>query len=484
MIERIRRLGVILGVMFCLLLAALTKLQVVDAEKLQNNSNNTRGLTEAFSAERGIIQTADGVVLARSVDVDDEFKRQREYPEGALFAPITGYLSFTYGADGAERAFNKDLVGGTVGAGDKSLRNLFDPGQKTADVTLTINAQLQRVANDALAGRRGSVIALDPTSGSVLAMVSYPSYDPTPLAAHNQEQVRAAWDQLQKAPNKPLLPRPYRESFPPGSTFKVVTSSAAFDHAPELTTKEYPRLESLPLPRSGGRSLRNFGGERCGGTITDLLRVSCNTGYAQMGMDLGGANLSAEADAFGFGNRPPLDLPAAAISHFPDADSFNRNEPGLAFSAIGQQNVSATPLQMALVASAIANNGVIMKPHVLQRVTDEKGRVVREPKPEQWRRATSPETANAVKQLMIGVAASGTATRARVAGVTVAAKTGTAQTGRDTSHAWLIAFAPAEAPKIAIAVIVEDQEGLGENATGGRVAAPIAQRVMAAALGK
>jgi peptidoglycan glycosyltransferase len=480
--ERIRRLGVILGVMFCLLLAALTRLQVVDADKLQTDPRNTRALTEAFSAERGIIQTADGVVLARSVDVDDEFKRQREYPEGALFAPITGYLSFTYGADGAERAFNKDLVGGTLAGGDKSLHDLFNSSQKTADVTLTIDAKLQRVANDALAGRRGSVIALDPTTGAVLAMVSYPSYDPGPLAAHNQEQVRNAWQQLQAAPNKPLLPRPYRESFAPGSTFKVVTASAAFDHDPSLTTKQYPRLKQLDLPRTD-KDLPNFGGSTCGGTIADLLRVSCNTGFAQVGLDLGGDNLAAEADAFGFGERPPLDLPGTAISHFPDPSEFEKNEPGVAFSAIGQQNVSATPLQMALVASGIANNGVIMKPHVLARVSDEKGATVREVKPAQWRRATSAETANSVKAMMVDVAARGTATRAQVSGVTVAAKTGTAQTVGNNAHAWLIAFAPAEAPKIAIAVIVESQEGLGD-VTGGHIAAPIAQKVMAAALGR
>ncbi len=480
--DRIRKLGLILGVMFCVLLAALTRLQVVDAEKLAGDPRNTRGLTEAFSAQRGAIQTADGVVLASSVDVDDEFKRQRQYPEGALFAPITGYLSFTYGADGAERAFNKDLIGGTLNSGDRSLRNLFSAGQKTADVTLTINAALQRIAADALGGRRGSVVALDPSSGAILAMVSTPSYDPNPLAAHNQDAVRSAWDQLQATPGKPLLPRPYRESYAPGSTFKVVTASAAFDHDPSLTTKQYPSLKQLDIPRTE-KDLPNFGGSTCGGTIADLLRVSCNTGFAQLGLDLGGANLAAEASAFGFGERPPFDLPAPAKSHFPDPSEFERNEPGVAFSAIGQQNVTATPLQMALVAAAIANNGVIMKPHVLARVTDEKGNSVREGKAEQWRTATSADTANSVKVMMIDVAARGTATRAQIAGVTVAAKTGTAQTVGNNAHAWLIAFAPADAPKIAIAVIVESQPGLGD-VTGGRIAAPIAQRVMAAALGR
>ncbi len=483
MTERIRRLGLILGVGFCLLLAALTRLQVVDAAKLASDPRNTRALTAAFSAERGLIQTADGVLLAQSVPSADEFKRQRQYPEGALYAPVTGYLSFTYGADGAERAFNGDLIGGDLPGGDKSLRDLFSGGnKKTEDVTLTIVSAVQKAAAAALGNRRGAVVALDPTNGAILAMVNFPTFDPNPLAAHTQENVRNAWNELQSNPAHPLLPRGYRETFAPGSTFKVVTSSAAFDRAPDLTTKTYPVLRQLDLPRTD-KDLPNFGGSACGGTIADLLRVSCNTGFAQVGLDLGGANLSAEASAFGFGEKPPFDLPAAAVSHFPDPGEFERNEPGLAFSAIGQQNVTASPLQMALVAAAIANNGVIMQPHVLKEVRDEKQNIIKSYNPKEWRKATSPETAASVKAMMVDVAARGTATRARVNGVTVAAKTGTAQTIGNNAHAWLIAFAPAEAPKVAVAVIVESQPGLGD-VTGGRIAAPIAATVIAAALGK
>lgn len=480
--ERIQRLGLILGVAFCLLLAALTRIQVVDAEKLQNDPRNTRALTAAFSADRGAIQTADGVLLARSVPSNDEFKRQREYPEGELFASVTGYLSFTFGAEGAERAFNKDLIGGTLPGGDKSLRDLFDDGKRTADVILTINAAVQRAAAEALDGRKGAVVALDPTTGAVLALVNFPSFNPSPLAAHKQDAVRASWDALQADKGKPLLPRGYRETYAPGSTFKVVTASAAFDHAPDLTTKDYPNLRALDLPRTE-KDLPNFGGSSCGGTIADLLRVSCNTGFAQLGLDLGGANLAAEASAFGFGERPPFDLPAAATSHFPDPSEFERNEPALAFSSIGQQNVTASPLQMALVAAGIANNGTIMKPHVLDHVTDDKGVEVRRYSPSPWRVATSPATASAIKQMMIDVAKRGTATRAQISGIEVAAKTGTAQTVGNNAHAWLIGFAPADAPKVAVAVIVESQPGLGD-VTGGRIAAPIAQRVMRAALGR
>ena len=481
--DRIQRLGLILGVAFCLLLAALTRLQVVDATKLTNDPRNTRGLTEAFSAERGSIQTSDGVLLASSTDVGDEFKRQRQYPEGAVFAPVTGYLSFTYGAEGAERAFNDNLTGGALPKGDDALRQLFQRQHHPDDVTLTINANVQRVAASALGDRKGSVVALDPTTGAILALVSSPSYDPNPLAAHSQDAVRAAYDGLLNDPNKPLQARPYRETFFPGSTFKIVTASAAFDHNPDITSKVYPSLKELPLKDSGGLSLHNFGGERCGGTIADLVRVSCNTGMASVGIDVGAQNMIAEASAFGFGSKPPIDLPAAAASNFPDANEL-KAQSFLAFSSIGQRNVAATPLQMALVAAAIGNGGIIMKPHVLDHVSDDKGKVVHRYTPSEWRTATSGSTAAVVKQIMIDVARRGTATRAQIPGITVGAKTGTAQTGTpNQSHAWLIAFAPAEAPKIAVAVIVERQQGTGDAATGGRVAAPIAQAVMKAALG-
>ena len=279
-----------------------------------------------------------------------------------------------------------------------------------------------------------------------------------------------------------MLPRGYRESYAPGSTFKVVTAAAAFDHAPELTTKDYPTLRALDIPRTE-KDLPNFGGSACGGTVADLsprqLQHRLRPTRPRPRRHQPGCR-SERVRLWRTDLRSTL--PAAARSRFPDPSEFERNEPGLAFSAIGQQNVSATPLQMALVAAAIANNGSIMTPHVLDNVRDEQGSVIRRYNPTQWREATSAATANAVKQMMIEVARRGTATRAQISGIEVAAKTGTAQTVGNNAHAWLISFAPADAPKVAVAVIVESQPGLGD-VTGGRIAAPIAQRVMRAALG-
>jgi peptidoglycan glycosyltransferase len=311
--------------------------------------------------------------------------------------------------------------------------------------------------------------------------VSNPSFDPNVLAGHDQSQVRTAWQALNADPAKPLLPAAYQQRYFPGSTFKVMTASAVLDHRPDLATKPYPSLSSLPLPQTNGQVLRNFGGEVCGGVLADLFRVSCNTGFAAIGLDLGGPTLASEAQSFGFDKTPPLDLPGAAQAFFPPGDSFALDQPGLAKSAIGQQSVQAPPLEMAMVASAIANGGVIMKPHVLKEVTNSQGQVTRTDQPSPWLTATSPQSAAAMTQLMVSVVSSGTGTAAQVNNVQVAGKTGTAQTGQNTIHAWFIAFAPADKPKVAVAVLVENQPEGGE-ATGGAIAAPIAKAVLQAAL--
>jgi peptidoglycan glycosyltransferase len=478
--RQIRLAGLAVLGLFVLLFAQLNYLQVVRANSLNHDSHNSRLATQQFSANRGDIISADGVVLAHSVPASDDFKHLRQYPTGDLFAQTVGFFSLTYGEDGAERQFDADLTGKNAPL-PTNLKDLFVSQNRAQNVTLTLSDKLQQVAKKALGQRQGAVVALNPTNGAVLAMWSYPSFDANPLAVHNQQQVRQAWQGYNNDPNKPFLPRTYRERYFPGSTFKVVDTSAIFDHAPDLATKGYPFLSSLPLPQTGGQVLRNFGGEVCGGTLPDLLRVSCNTGFAQIGLDLGADNLTAEADAFGFPQRPPLDLPAPASSFFPPASAFKHDLPGLAKSAIGQQNVSATPLEMALVAAGIANGGVIMRPHVLASVANSQGKVVKTYQPKPWLQATSADTASKVRDLMISVVTSGTGTAAQISGKTVAGKTGTAQTGTGTVHTWFICFAPAEAPQVAVAVIVENQPAVNES-TGGAIAAPIAKTVLQAAL--
>lgn len=477
--KQIRQVGAVLVVLFFVLFLQLNNTQVLRADSLAQNPLNTRNAVRDFSAPRGVIQTADGVVIANSVPTDDQYEQLRQYPEGELFGHITGFFSFTFGNEGLERTYNDDLTGRTYAL--KNIGDLLTDRVRTNNVTISITKKMQETARDQLQGRRGSVVAIDPQTGAVLAMYSNPSYDPTPLASHDFEAVTAARTALIEDETNPLLPRTYRESFPPGSTQKVVTASAAYDRQPNLTTRRYPTMVTMSLPQSD-RTLRNFGGSRCGGTVADLLRVSCNTGFAQMGIDLGAENLAAESEDFGYNQEPPIDLPAPAASSYPTAEEMSRNAPMRAYSAIGQQNVSATPLQMALVAAGIANDGVIMAPTVMSEIRDNRGDIVERAEPERWKQATSPETAEQVKALMVDVASRGTATNARIPGVEVGAKTGTAEIGNGNVHTWLISFAPANDPKIAVAVIVENQPGF-DDSTGGRIAAPIAQTMMRTHLG-
>ncbi|MDP9072644.1 MAG: penicillin-binding protein 2 [Actinomycetota bacterium] len=480
--RQIRVVGAGMIVLFVLLFLQLNYLQVVRANGLNHNPLNTRLLLAKFTTKRGDIVTSDAVVLAHSQPTSDQLKYLRVYPTQDLFGQVTGYFSFTYGEDGAERTFDGDLTGASAPFNlPKSLKDLTVKQDKSQTVTLTLSNKLQQVAKTQLGTRKGAVVALDPSTGAILAMWSNPSYDPGPLAVHDQAQVRSYWQAENANPDKPLLAAGFRQRYFPGSTFKVITASAVFDHRTDLATKVYPVQTGLVLPQTGGQVLRNFGGESCGGALPDLFRVSCNSGFAAVGLDLGAGNLAAEANSYGFDQTPPIDLPGAAQSFFPPANSFAHDLPGLAKSAIGQQNVQATPLEMALVAASVANGGVIMKPHILAQVTDSQGNVVRKYQPSPWMTATSPQTATDMTQLMISVVQAGTGGAAQIQGIQVAGKTGTAQTGNNTIHAWFTSFAPAAQPKVAVAVLVENQP-LGNDAQGGIIAAPIAKAVLQAAL--
>jgi peptidoglycan glycosyltransferase len=479
--RQIRRMGLVLtGLMFGLMVW-LSYWQVFAADRLDNDPRNTRRIVHDFSQPRGAIVTSDGAVIARSEPSGDAFKLLRVYPEGQLFGHVAGYFSFTYGSDGVERVYNSELTGHTTQLRLTHLRDTLLGKTRAGDLTLTLSKRVQQTAADALGPHKGAVVALDPRDGSVLAMWSYPSYDPSPLSRHDQQSVRAAWQQLNTDTNKPLLARSYRERYFPGSTFKVVTSAVALSNGDTTESPTFPYLTELPLPNSGGQTLKNFANERCGGALPDILAVSCNTAFAQLGMDLGADKMSTGAEAFGFDTPPPIDLPSPAVSVFPPASAFLHDKPGLAKSAIGQQDVQASPLQMALVAAGVANGGSIMRPHVLREVRDSEGAVVERYSAREWRQAVAPDVAATLRDLMIGVVDHGTATRVAIPGTQVAAKTGTAQTDRNTQHAWMIAFAPADQPRVAVAVIVEDQRN-SEDTTGGAVAAPIAKAVIQAAL--
>ncbi len=502
MIDRqLRHILIVLLICFFALFVQLNRVQVLDAEALREHPANTRTVQRDFERPRGFISTSDDVVVARSVPSDTAFALQREYPEGELYAHTVGYLSFNIGAEGVERTYNDELVGRTPALQLSGLAGILGEDESTGQVILTVRHDLQTAARDALGDRRGSVVVLDPRNGDILAMYSNPSFDPNLLASHDGQSVNQAFADLVDADGNPLRADAFREIYFPGSTFKVVTAAAALETG--VATLDAPVFETVStyVPPLTTRGLGNFGGSSCGGSLVELLRVSCNTGFAQLGAEfLGPTRLIDQAQAFGFNTVPPLDLPGVVASRFPTDYGEERrapsveipagvyeDTPALAQASIGQNDVAATPLQMALVAAAIANDGEAFAPRIVSEIRNTKGEVVSTPNPSVWQQPISLTTATALRQAMVTVVESGSGGQAQIAGIEVGGKTGTAQTGNTQtgtdeplSHAWFIAFAgrPTEQPEIVVAVFVEANDGDPEQ-TGGRVAAPIARELIA-----
>ncbi|CAN5635038.1 penicillin-binding protein 2 [soil metagenome] len=482
--RQIKRLGLALLCCFGLLFVQLNYIQFFGAERLTEDDDNVRPQRRDFARPRGQILAADGSVLAFSIPERSVFEYQRIYPEGALFGPITGYYSFQLGRTGVERSYGSQLSGTTPELRFGNLSDLFVDKEKVGKVHLTMRADVQRIARELLGERQGSVVALDPRNGAIDAMWSFPSYDPGPLSTNTQDATDIK-TLLDADPEKPLLMRAYQDIFFPGSTFKVVTASTAVEQG-QVTeaTPSYPVQTSFDSDFTD-TDLSNFGGSSCGGVLFDILRRSCNSAFAQMGVDLGPAAMVAGAEAYGFNDAPPIDLPNPATSTFPTEFPDDQGNGPLARAAIGQGDVSSSPLEMALVTERIANGGSIMTPHVMDRVTDEDDETVETYQPAEWRRATSPQTADVIRRGMVELANGGTATGLLIDGMEVGGKTGTAQLGTDPpqSHAWILGFAgpPGQPPEVAVAVLVQAQPGASEQ-TGGTVAAPIAKAVMEAVL--
>lgn len=480
--KRIRRLGIFLLACYVALFGMLNYIQVFEAESLNDNALNGRSTFENLRRERGTIETADGVVVARSVPVDDRFELQREYPEGDLFGHVTGFFPVNGRATGAELQYDDQLAGQTFEQELRSFADLFIERQRTGNVTLTLRRDVQAVAREQLGTRRGSVVVVDVDTGALVALWSYPSYDPNPLSSHDPDAASDAFQFLDPTSGtSPLRASSYQNTFPPGSTFKVVTGSNGVQSGrvtPDSPT--YPAVATYTPPQTT-RPLSNFAGEVCGGTLFTILAQSCNTSFAEMGAETLGPEIMVNGSAaFGFNQAPPLDLPGAVESRFPV--DFEGNLPALAQASIGQGDTSATPLQMALVAAGVANDGTIMAPHVMKEIRDGEGAVIDDEPVDVWKQPLSPESAATMRQAMLGVVANGTLTGvAEIPGFEVGGKTGTAQTGRDTNDTWVIEFVgpPGQKPELAIAVVVEDQ---GADETGGGVAGPIARTVLEAAL--
>ena len=482
----IRRIGLVIMVLFLGLVAQLTYLQVGRAHQLANASDNPRKIFADIRRDRGPIVTSDNVVVAQSVATDDEYKHQRVYPEDTaqMFADVVGYESIQLGSVGVERAYAAALEGRTFTLNLHNLADAFANKQPVGTVVLTLSKLAQGAAAFALQGKRGSVVVLDVQTGGVLAAYSNPTYDPNPLASHDTKKAEDAYTVLTKDPENPMLSRSWRELYPPGSTFKTVTASIALQNNIDVN-KQFPRVDHIILPQTNGVPLYNFGHEVCGGSLLEGFIVSCNTTYATVGEDLGEL-LATGAQRFGLQTDPPkqtgsgIDPPMVA-STGPIPGTFAQNVPKFMQDAIGQNQVFVPPMQMALVAEAVADHGVILQPHFVDCVLDPNDKVVKRVPVEQYKRAIDPPTADLMKSYMLAVVndPNGTGTAAQIPGVQVAGKTGTAETTNgEKPHAWFIAFAPADHPKYAVAVLVEHGGDSAAEVTGGRVAAPIAKAIL------
>ena len=482
----LRRVAVACLALFGLLLLNVNLRQTVLADGYRDNPRNSRVLVRNYERERGSMALAGPgrPLIATSTETQGRLKYLRSYPGKDLYAHVTGFYSLIYGQAGLEDTEDQVLSGEDPRLlVDRLSDTLTGKEPRGGDVVVTLQEAAQRAAYAGLRGKRGAVVALDPRTGAVLAMVSAPSYDPNTLSSFDPTGIRASHAELTDADaDDPLLNRAISRTYPPGSTFKVITAAAALESGVTPTT-QVPSPTVLDLPQTTA-TLGNFGGSTCGdgttSSLADAMRISCNTAFAQLGLTLGEDAMREAAEAFGLNDDSVTVPQRVAASTFPG----DLDPPSLAQSAIGQRDVRVTPLQMAMVAAGVADGGTIMRPYLVREVQGPDLKSLSLAEPETYKQAVSREVADQLRTMMESVVSSGSATSAQIPGVRVAGKTGTAQNAPGAApHAWFIGFAPAQDPRVAVAVIVENGGNAGNEATGGRVAAPIAKAVMQAVLG-
>jgi len=471
----LRRVAISILVLFTLLIINVNYIQVVRSDELRNDTGNTRVLAAEYDRERGSI-IVDGEPIALSVPTEGRLKYLRQYPQGGLYAAVTGYYSLIYNNSGIERVENDILSGKDPRLALRRLADMFtgrDPAG--GDVVLTLDPAVQAAAMAGLEGVTGAVVALDPTTGAVLGLASTPTYDPGLLSSHDPDAIREYAAQLDAADPDPRANQATREIYAPGSVFKVIVSAAALaeGYTPDTVI---PAPDEFQLPNSS-RVIPNFNGSSCSSTgeqtLQDALTISCNTAFAMLGIELGEDKVRAMAEAFGLDEeRRQIPLPVAG-STVGDIE----DDAALGQTSIGQRDVRVTTLQAAMIAAAVANDGSLMSPFLVDQVRAPDLSVIDETTPEELSRPVSTEIANQLTEMMQSVVERGSGRAARISGVEVAGKTGTAQTPDAPDHNWFVGFAPADDPTIAVAVFVKNGGG-----TGGDVSAPIAREVMAAYL--
>jgi penicillin-binding protein A len=487
----IRTISIFCLLLFLALLVNATWLQYWKSDAYDKDPRNRRVIEAAFSRDRGAILVGQEPV-AESVESDDKYDFQRTYPEPFKYAHVTGYFSF-YDQTGIER-YQNDVLSGDDDLlfVNKLVDLLSNKSGKGGNVQLTLDSDAQTAAYDALtqlqdstgAPVQASVVALQPSTGRILAMASLPSFDPNKLASHDFTQVKKDYDSLQSADSEPLLNRAIQMTLPPGSTFKLVTASAAIESGKYTYDSEVPAGPTYQLPQTTGSSgeIDNEGRDCGTDTIpfSQAMENSCNTTFAQLGVELGADALQKQAESFGFNEHYLEDTGPQAISNFPD----DANEPQAGQSAIGQYEVRATPLQMAMVAAGIANQGVVMRPYIVDSIQSPELETLKQTEPEELHQAVSSDTAAQVTHLMVDTVNDGTASPGAIPGVQVAGKTGTAQSGIPSvpPYAWFVSFAPAQDPEVAVAVVIQKANIDRGEIAGGTYGGPIAKAVMEAVI--
>lgn len=480
--RELKRISALVLLMFTTLFVASSIIQVFQTDNLDADPRNQRAREDQYAIQRGQILTADGTAIVTSPKSGDTYQFGRKYADGKLYAAVTGYYNPIGSPTGIEGALNAQLAGTSSDQVLDRLQNIVtnqDP--KGASVRLTIQRNVQQAAYDALGDLRGAVVAIEPKTGKVLAMVSTPSFDPNTIADH--ESGVAAYEALKTQRPSPLVNRAIAGDLnPPGSTFKIVSASAALESGEYTPSSSFPSPTSFRLPGTD-QVIQNAAGESCGSakkaSIATALSLSCNIPFAQLGIAVGDDALRAQAEKFGFGRELSIPLRVTPSSY----PAGPLDDAQTAQTAFGQFEDRATPMQMAMVAATIGNGGVEMKPNLVEKIVSPSLESIQPFTPEVLANPVSAQTASAVRAMMQTSVDSGAATNARIEGVDVAGKTGTAQNGTDQPYTlWFTGFAPAADPRVAVAVVIENGGGLGQSGYGNRVAAPIAKQVMEAVL--
>jgi peptidoglycan glycosyltransferase len=478
----LRRVAAFFALLLFALVANLTYVQVVKARDYQDRPGNIRQVLAEYDRERGPIIDGRNAV-AQSVSTNDQLRYLRTYPKGPMYAPITGYYSLIYGATGLERAENAILSGNDDRLiVDRITQLLSGREPQGGTIEITINPRAQEAAYEGLRGKSGAVVAVDPGTGAILALASTPSFDPERLSSQDPEAISAAYAELSADPDEPLLNRPLSQTYAPGSTFKIITAAAAIASGDYTKDTVIPAPRRITLPNSTA-PLNNFNNARCSPngkmTLEDALRISCNTAFALLGIELGDDALREQAEAFGFNSDFTVPM-TTAESVFPsDLDPAQTAQ-----AAIGQFDVRATAIEMAMVSAAIADSGNLYEPYLVSKKLAPDLAVLDVTEPSVRGTAVSPEVAAQLRDMMTTVVQSGTGTAASISGIQVAGKSGTAQKGEgEAPDAWFTAFAPARDAQVAVSVIIEDGGGDLE-ATGGALSAPIARAVIEAVLNR